>query len=351
MTSCDVPLIHVSNPGDLIETVPYLMGFHPTESLALVGFAGDRSGRLQRVTVTMRLDLPDELGDLAGLGPLREAFAASATDSVVAIAHTDRIRGDPRTMPELRALKDLLVDDLEAIGLQVIDVLVATDTRWWSMWCDRLECCPVEGTARHLDSSSAAAEATYAGLVALPDRQALAATMNGASPDERARLEPLLAAATHRLDAAVDRAARRRLLRTDLAAILRTARRYPAQQGSVPDRQLARFAVALTEVAVRDAVWLAVDDRSVDAGALLYLFHTRLPAGYAAAPLFLYGWAQWRAGNGTLAVMAAERALAADPAYSAAQLLVGAVRRGLNPSSTPPLSELSPVVPRRGRPA
>lgn len=350
MTTCDAPLIHVSNPGDLIETVPYLMGFHPTESLALVGFASDRSGRLQRVTVTMRLDLPEELDELAGLGPLAEAFAASRTDSVVAIAYTDWISADPRTIPQLCALKDLMVIDLEAMGLQVVDVLVATDTRWWSMCCDRPECCPAEGTARNLDSSSAAAEATYAGLVALPDRQALAATMIGASPDERAGLESLLASATHRLDAAADRAGRRRLLRTDLAAILRTARRYPAEQATVSDRQLARFAVALTEVAVRDAVWLAVDGRSVDAVALLYLLHTRLPAGYATAPLFLYGWAQWRAGNGTLAVMAAEQALAADPAYSAAQLLIGAVRRGLNPSNTPPLSELSPGR-RKGRPA
>jgi hypothetical protein len=351
MTSCDVPLIHLGNPGDLIETVPYLMGFHPSESLALVGFANDPSGRLQRVSVTMRLDLPEQLDELAGLEPLAEAFAASRTDSVVAIAHTGRISGDPRTIPQVRALRDLVVDDLEAMGLQVIDVLVATDASWWSMCCDRRECCPAEGTARDPGSSTAAAEATYAGLVALPDRQALAATIFGASPDERAALDPLLAAAAHRLDSAADRAGRRRLLRTDLAAILRTARRYPAEQASVPDRQLARFAVALTEVSVRDAVWLAVDDRSVDAGALLYLLHTRLPAGYTAAPLFLFGWAQWRAGNGTLAVMAAERALAADPAYSAAQLLIGAVRRGLNPGSTPPLSELSPTGRRAGRPA
>jgi hypothetical protein len=350
MTSCDLPLIHVSNPGDLIETVPYLMGFHPSESLALVGFASDRSGRPQRVTVTLRLDLPDDFDELAGLGPLAEAFAASRTDSVVAIAHTGRISGDPRTMPQLRALRDLMVDDLEAMGLQVIDVLVATDTSWWSMCCERPECCPSEGTARN-QGSSTAAEATYAGLVALPDRQALAATLIGAGPDERAALEPLLGSATHRLDTAAGPAGRRRLLRTDLAAILRTARRYPTELATVPDRQLARFAVALREPSIRDAVWLAVDDRSVDAGALLYLLHTRLPAGYVAAPLFLYGWAQWRAGNGTLAMMAAERALTADPAYSAAQLLIEAVQRGLHPGSTPPLSELSAAGRRSGRPA
>ncbi|HJQ01559.1 MAG TPA: DUF4192 domain-containing protein [Jatrophihabitans sp.] len=339
MTTCDVPLIRVSNPGDLIETVPYLMGFHPTESLALVGFAGDPSGRLHQVTVTMRLDLPDDLEELTDLGAPVEAFTASQTESVVAIVHTERVSGDPRTMPKLCALRDLFFDELAAMGLQVADVLVATGSRWWSMCCDRVECCPAEGTARSPGSSSVAAEATYAGLVALPDRQALAATLVGAPIEERARLEPLLGSAVRRLDAAAHPAGRRRLLRTDLAAILRRARK---EQPTVPDRQLARFAVALTELAVRDAVWLAVDDRTMD-GGLLYQLHTRLPVGYTAAPLFLYGWVQWRAGNGTLAVMTAERALAADPGYSAAELLIETVQRGLNPASTPPLSRLAPA--------
>ncbi len=48
----------------------------------------------------------------------------------------------------------------------------------------------------------------------------------------------------------------------------------------------------------------------------------RLPAPYDAAPLFLFGWASWRSGNGALAGIAAERALDSDPSYSAADLLL-----------------------------
>ena len=44
------------------------------------------------------------------------------------------------------------------------------------------------------------------------------------------------------------------------------------------------------------------------AGLWLHLL-ARLPAPYDSAPLFLFGWATWRDGNGTLAAMAAERAL------------------------------------------
>ena len=65
--------------------------------------------------------------------------------------------------------------------------------------------------------------------------------------------------------------------------------------------------------AVRDAVWLAVDDGRLDGRELWRWLGRRLPGRYAAAPLFLFGWASWRAGNGALAGIAAERALASDP--------------------------------------
>jgi hypothetical protein len=345
MSSCELPQIRVSNPGELIETVPYLMGFHPIESLALVGFSSDL-GRLQRVTVTVRVDLPAEPDQLGELAPLTEAFRTSRTDSVVVIMHTDRFTGDPRARPELRGLEDRVVGGLLRLGLRVLDVLVASASRWWSLCCDRPGCCPAEGTRRVGQTSAVAAAATFAGLVALPDRQALADSVTGAPPAERAALAPLLAEARDRRQAgATDRAAQQ----ADSAAILDTARRYPAELAVVTDDQLVRFGLALTEPLVRDLVWLAVDARAVEASALLHLLHTRLPVEYSVTPLFLYGWAQWRAGSGTLAMMAAEQVLAIDPGYSAARLLIEAVRRGLDPRRTPPLSDL-PRTRRRAAP-
>jgi hypothetical protein len=103
--------------------------------------------------------------------------------------------------------------------------------------------------------------------------------------------------------------------------------------------QLARHAIALGELTVRDELWLAIDECALDPSPYLLQLIRRLPAPYDAAPLFLFGWQQWRAGNGTLAGMAAERALASDPAYSGAHLLLAAVRNGLNPGSTPTLRQ------------
>jgi hypothetical protein len=69
----------------------------------------------------------------------------------------------------------------------------------------------------------------------------------------------------------------------------------------------------------------------------------RLPAPLDVAPLVLYGWHEWRQGNGTLAVMCAERALERDPAYTAASLLISTVQSGMNPRTTPPLGSVAPL--------
>ena len=111
----------------------------------------------------------------------------------------------------------------------------------------------------------------------------------------------------------------------------------PGQSGFVPDEDVCRFAVALVDTPIRDAVWLATERRQLDGRALWREIARRVPQPYDAAPLFLYGWVCWRDGNGVLAALAAERALASDPGYRAADLLLGAVRHGLDPRRTPRL--------------
>jgi hypothetical protein len=337
MTSRELPQIKATELSDLIETVPYLMGFHPSESLVLLGFLPTSSSRVRQVSVTMRTDLPVDGLDEWLLAPLVEALTSSKTATVVAFAFTESVTGDPRAAPWLGELTSALVDGLGGLGLHVLDVLAVNSTSWWSMCCRQPKCCPPLGKPRSLDASKVAATATYAGLVALPDRQALAATLDGRPPDERAALEPVLAAAEDRVTQAALRNGLVRFQREESAALLDAA----AQRGRgepLTDEQLARFAVALTDGEIRDLLWLAIDSRSLDATAFLSELHSRLPPPYDASPLFLYGWDRWRSGNGTLAAMAAERALESDPEYSAAELLLGAVSYGMDPGVVPLLA-------------
>jgi hypothetical protein len=221
------------------------------------------------------------------------------------------------------------------VDIDVLDVLVATDRRWWSLWCDQPECCPAEGHQRRPESSPVAARATLAGLVALPDRNALQATLAGCAPDQRSALLPLLAAA-EQTRAAVGPEQLTDWWGDEVAALLAAAQRLPV----VPDdAQLAAHAVALTELRVRDALWLAIDEGCLAAATLMAELHGRLPAPYDAAPLFLLAWSHWRAGNATLAAMAAERVLQSQPGYSAAALLIAAAQGGFDPRAVPTLSQ------------
>lgn len=350
MTFCDIPQIRISDPGDLIDTIPYLLGFHPVESLVVVGFTDpEGAGRPQRVQVTMRVDLPDPAPTAEVFQPLIESLLHAEATSAAVVVLTART-GDPRDDGELQALAAAVSTTLRAAAIDVLDVLVASEQRWWSLVCREPSCCPPEGTRRAVGCSSGAAQATFAGMVALPDRQSLSATLAGRTPQQRTALEPALAEAEHRVARATLAHGVGRLQRADLAAFSAAVARarLPARPGDLRPRerlrplsrkQLARLGVALSDLALRDSLWLAIDEQSMDATDLLHELHTRLPAPYDAAPLFLYGWAQWRAGNGTLAMMAAERALESDPDYSAALLLITAVQHGMDPRSTPALRD------------
>jgi hypothetical protein len=359
MTATDLDRIRISSPDDLIEAIPYLLGFHPCNSVVLVGFAEpalDR-GSTHRVEVVLRADLPFGPVGTDDLRALITALRRSPVQTVVCVVFTDDGLPEGSVRSPFAELTEHLGSVLSDTGIELMDVLLASHDRWWSLLCADPTCCPPAGLDRAVGYSQSAAQATVAGLVALEDRDQLRAQFDGLADEERHALDGQLADAENRMTRALLDNGLRRLRRTDLNALFRSAERLglaecadPVEErGSVrasagraarsplTPAQLARFGVALTDLTMRDEVWLGIDERSVD--ALLRELFRRLPAPYDATPLFLYGWQLWREGNGALACMAAERALASDAQCSAATLLLCAVEGGLNPHSTPPLRD------------
>ena len=337
MTSGELPAIRVSTPGDLIEAVPYLLGFHPSESLVVIGF--DEPERTARqVTITARLDLHPDGADPAALASMVEVLGRSGTRAVAVVLLTERVAGEPPRQGWLRDVLAALSTQLDRTGIRLLDALVASRARWWSLCCDNTACCPPAGLPRATQTSTVAVEATYAGLVALPDRQTLLASLDGSPAAARAALLPALRRADTRFAELVGRIGIARARRGERTALLRAAAECRSGLQLSP-RRLARLGSALRDPELRDAIWLAIDDRSQSAVGLLGQLHSLLPPPYQAAPLFLLGWHLWRSGSGTLAAAAAERALRADPGYSAARLLLDAVEHGMDPRHTPPLTQ------------
>ena len=85
----------MTSPADLIDAVPYLLGFHPAESLVVVGFDG--AGAVGRqVTVTARLDLDPDGAEPAALRSMVQVLSRSGAGAVAAVLLTEQVTGDPR---------------------------------------------------------------------------------------------------------------------------------------------------------------------------------------------------------------------------------------------------------------
>lgn len=299
-----VRLPRIACPGDLLAVLPFLLGFHPSDSLVVVGTHGTA------VTFVARIDLPvDEPAAVAG--PVADLVARQDVDGALLVGYGPA----PRADPALVALRDLLAVPVRA-------VLRVTGSRYWSV--DR----PGPGVEFDPAASPLAAAAAYAGVVALPDRQALAALVAPAEGSARAAM-----------GAAADRA-RVRLSRLPGALAVRGAGRAAVREavarqragGRLTDDEVAWLTVLLRTDVVRDFAWQAIDD-PVPHAALWTDVVRRASPELAAAPAGLLSFAAWRAGEGALASVAAARALEVDPAYSMARLMADILARGVPPST------------------
>ncbi|WP_254909768.1 DUF4192 domain-containing protein, partial [Micromonospora sp. NBS 11-29] len=162
MNSTERPRLSVRSPADLVAAVPYLLGFHPADSVVVVAVRG------QRVVFAARGDLPEPGTDPGpAAGHLAQVVARQDADAATVIGYGPAAR--------VTGPVDAVGGALDAAGLIVLDALRVTEGRWWSYLCDEPACCPAEGTPYDLTASQVSAAAVFAGQVALPDRAALAA--------------------------------------------------------------------------------------------------------------------------------------------------------------------------------
>jgi hypothetical protein len=323
VTRLDPTTLHVDGPAALIQTVPYLLGFHPQASVVLVGMVHGH------VAVTARIDTA-ALTEPRVVGQTVRALGKGGADELIAVAYLDD--GEPELSTS--AFVELLNRAGMRYGCKLLDVLVVAHGMWHSLMCSDPVHCAFAGGELGPADSILAASATYAGLAALPDRAALVALF--APAPDRGNLEPLIDAEMGRQIQAIGAGRYDTWQRSAVRALFAAARRAPTV-APLTDRVLARFGVALRCVDVRDPVWLAIDDGRLDGLPLWQELSRRLPTAFDAPPAFLGGWAAWRAGNGALARIAVERALTADPDYRAADLLLSALDRALDPRSVPRL--------------
>ncbi|GAB2463808.1 hypothetical protein GCM10027265_11420 [Jatrophihabitans fulvus] len=319
-----------------MQAVPYLLGFHPRRSVVLVGL---HDGSL---VVTARLDIADcvRTDGWGRAGAVTNTLAtltgSGVTEVVVVVAGDD----EPAAAPPLPLWP--LAEQVEAAvvesGCVPIEVVYLHGGRWWSYTCADAYCCPPDGSAVPEMPSAFLAEATFRGMVALPDREAMAAQLDPLPAPERARLRFAVAAAERDAARAEAEGAGDRHARAAKRALFAAARHSEeARAPAVDDDVAAGFGVALADRRVFEPLWLAVDAERLDGRPLWRDLARRLPAPLDARALFLHGWTCWRHGDGAQAGEAAQRAAASDPELHPADLLLGVLARGIDPRTFPRL--------------
>jgi hypothetical protein len=330
------PPLRISTIGGVLAAIPHLLGFAPENSLVVLASRPPSAA----ISLVLRYDLADP--------PDRE-HAADVADhlvSVLAREHMTRVvlagYGPGHLVtPVIDSIRSAAARD----RLDVTDALRVHEARYWSYLCTDPACCPADGVAfdpaTHPDGAAMAAAARAAGATpTVSSRAELAATLQPlAGPDART-----MARATERAERTVaritSRDGARAIYRPGLAAVRHAIDAYRDGGQLHPDARHAWLSVVLSVLRIRDDAWARMDP--AHAGAHLRLWTNtlrRAQPGYAAAPAALLAFTAWQLGEGALANVALDRALADTPGYPLAILLRDAIQAGIAPAhALPPLT-------------
>ena len=325
----DVPRIRVSSVTGFLAVIPHLLGFHPSRSMVVVGLDARRG----RIVLAFRYDLPD---------PPDAARSRDIAEHAVAVLRKRRIKtaiaagyGEGTLVTPVA---EQLRTGLRGAGIALRDLLRVQDGRYWSYVCTDPGCCPPEGVPFDTSAHPAGAAMTAAGMPARPDRASLAGSV-----------APLTGRAAESMGQATERAVQRAaglmasssppgswwLVVEAGREAVRAAISIYRHGGRITDHdQLAWLTVTIADVRVRDDAWARMEPRHRADHQRLWtdvVRHACEP--YVPAPASLLAFTAWQSGDGALANVAIERALAADPEYSMAHLIGQALDAGLPPSA------------------
>ena len=320
----------LTSPHDLLAAIPFLIGYHPENSLVLVALKDDTVG------MALRVDMPTDIA-LESYDLLASHFQREAADAALVVAYVDS-----QTDPE-----PVLINTSAALlraGISIKESLIVSDGRYRSMLCHDSECCPPLGSPiPDIDSSRLAAEhviaghpmpyANVSGLV-----QSIAALPT--AMEERWQREVQTFWVESDSENLLD------LQRDGATAVIDLAGEYTQGRGA-EDRELtARVIGRISDIQVRDFALGSHNAETADAYWQMWRELLLIaPRGFVAPIASIFAALAYERGEGALAHKALDRALADDDRYSLALLLRRVFTAGWPPQSFSAMrAELHPKV-------
>ncbi|MDT0266191.1 DUF4192 domain-containing protein [Streptomyces sp. DSM 44915] len=350
--------VTLSGPADLADALPYLLGYHPDDSIVLLGLHGAQGklgGRVRLGIPADRENWPEAARQLAACLVESSAAHGARPDAAVLYLCQDPPEGGvPReTAERLRPLAQLLRTACGELEVPVCEALYVTQERFLSYSApegqpegEEVSALPREG------SSPMAAAAAFAGV-----------QVRGSLRELRARLTPLDGRVAVQQERGFDEVVavlaprmvgsrgEQELVRDEMMALterlLDRFQRVPAPRAPEPaaadarddalltSTEAASLIVGLQDRMVRDLAAGWMEGPNAPVALRLWRALARRCVGtfeyHGAAPLTLAGWVSWSTGDDVSARVALARALELDPEYVFARLLYQACNEEVDP--------------------
>jgi hypothetical protein len=321
----------LTSPHDLLAAIPFLIGYHPQDSLVLVALKDEAVG------MAMRVDLPVGVS-AEGYDLLASHFLRDGADGAFIVAYVGEGAVDP---------ENVLINTSAALvraGIDIKESLIVRNNRFRSMICSDLTCCPPEGSLiPDLGSSRIAAEHVIAGHPMPFENvdglvQSIAAVASS--------FESVWADEVQAFWVSSDSEEIQELQRDGATAIIDLVGEYREGRGA-EDRELAARVIGrLSDIQVRDFALGSHTDESADYYWAMWRDLLRIaPRGFVAPIACLFAAMAYERGEGALAQKGLDRGLGDDDQYSLAHLLRRVFTAGWPPQSFSAMrTELHPKV-------
>ncbi|MEV6072062.1 DUF4192 domain-containing protein [Nocardia sp. NPDC052001] len=332
--------IHIHDPADLIAVVPAMLGFTPVRSLVLLFVTHHpevEGSTVVQFLVRMESPLQDHrLSDDDIAQYAADMCARMDAHAVLAVLVDDRLSrpthadaADARCRSALQTLRTQLQSVERALAGAWCTSALAAHTEWWS------EATPEQyGYLPDPTASRIAAEYTAAGRPIHATRTDLIELLD---VDHALRhkvtdaLDDAAAQAHRRFVRAVQIGDPSAYSRQALWQVMQTIAHTSTLEVPTP-RALADVAVALRDPVVREAMFGVADGEHAHRAHQLWTILTRaLPDPDRAEAAMLLAFSAYLHGDGALAGIALDTALASDPDHRMAQLLDLALSTAMPP--------------------
>ena len=320
----------LTSPHDLLAAVPFMVGYHPKDSLVVMAL------RDAKVSMAMRVDFPDSESIASVSATVAGHLARELADEAIIVGYLpiDVTESDP-----LEIVRSIIALQ----GISVKECIVVRGGRFRSNLCADLECCPPEGNLipEILDSRVTAEQVAAGNPLPYLDLDEMKRSIS-ALPIDKELVQ--LIQGIEEIDYAGDDVTAHQ--RDGANAINEMAIAFSKDQKIEDKSVVALVLVRLLDLQVRDYAMGMTTEETSDQLWDMWRYLLRLaPKGYVAPVAVIFATMSYERGDGALAQRALDRAMEDAPGYQMAKLLRRTFAAGWPPSAfTQMRADLHPKI-------